>query len=347
MLETFQKSLPSRRWRPVVLGHLLVAFFLVQPILAFAADRADLLLFKLVDTVDDAQALERLNALVTRMSSAFISLSPETLFELISEAVRMKPLYMVLLLLILTTVIYIVTRPLFSAFRMKRMLFNLSGTGLAPAESSYSWHHPRTTGLYAEERELFYRLGDEPPRERQFDLLIGYVGAALAGWLLLNPLLAPDPQLASEMPSQYWLGLVLTALITIAMVALRVFWLKKTRVARTRDAATVSIPGGSVLPITRQIVERRSILETAGFAAILPASIFVWYRLWLELSHIKNEERILLGGTAIGIRRGVLVLGTILVTIVAVVVLPIGVPLQVYWGRYTSSDYVLQRAAAL
>ena len=75
---------------------------------------------------------------------------------------------------------YVVLRPLVSAFRLKRMLFNVSPERPGRHRSAVArWSVSQATGLYERERRVFAGLGTRPPREFPFDLALSALGMAL------------------------------------------------------------------------------------------------------------------------------------------------------------------------
>jgi hypothetical protein len=68
---------------------------------------------------------------------------------------------------------YLVARPLVPAFRLKRQLLGLvDQSELGVADTAASWYVTKAVGSYDLERAVFARLGEQPPRELSFDLVV-------------------------------------------------------------------------------------------------------------------------------------------------------------------------------
>jgi hypothetical protein len=127
------------------------------------------------------------------------------------------------LIFLLALAAYLVLRPFVPAFRLKRMLLNLSADRREPRPSATSrWSVSQSTGIYEQERQVFAELGVRRPREVPFDLLV----LALA---LLVPLAyavsgVKEAISGSSTASDRWLSASIATLLLIIAVV-RLGWL--------------------------------------------------------------------------------------------------------------------------
>ena len=78
---------------------------------------------------------------------------------------------------------YLVLRPLASAFRIKRIIFNLAATGEVDLDrTTTTWNVARSVGLYQAEREALEGLRARVPREFDVDLWINVIAAGVLLW---------------------------------------------------------------------------------------------------------------------------------------------------------------------
>jgi hypothetical protein len=179
--------------------------------------------------------------------------------------------------MLLIVAAYLVLRPVMSAFRLKRLMFNLypHAEGVLH-EVPASWSVSRATGVYALEREAFAAFGARMPGEVPLDLIVP-LPVVLAYIALIVAALVS----ASHEPGSSGLGgLLFAALLYCAPALLRIAWL--AAVWRARRGGPRSLLATDVaVPWSSRPVRCRSpalILYTALMAsATFPVLVWAWY----------------------------------------------------------------------
>jgi hypothetical protein len=175
-----------------------------------------------------------------------------------------------------------VLRPASTAFRVKRLLFNLADQPASALSSTTStWHVPRSIGLYQSEQAVLDAAGARGAKEKPFDLLVSGLATFLIGWTLASFYLSEDKvRLADRAAS---------AALIVAAVALRFAWLGHMHRQRRRPPETWTAPTGGRLPVTRRVVDIRPATESAGMAIGLVTVPIVWHRLTRQLGDLSRE----------------------------------------------------------
>lgn len=288
MLLTFSGALKRVRWWWFVAAGISSTIVLAQATLAFYASGAFSGLQQALDEERVAVAFEVLGHIgsVSTSPAALVSLDPVTGFR------RLGLLGLLVLTAVLLLATVCVLRPVTTAFRVKRMLFNLAGQpDDAIHRTTTTWHVPRTTGIYDRERQVYSGVGVVAAKEKPFDLVVSGLFAVLAGALVVTIDLA-DPDLQLE-------ALLTDAGIVAVLVGLRASWLFVTHRDRCRPVRKSQLPEAAVLPVSGRAVDRRRPIEAFSVALILAP--VEWYRMSRQLSDIESEARLQRG---LGRRRG-------------------------------------------
>jgi hypothetical protein len=166
----FQQSLPPPRVRTYLTLLIVVTIVIGRPIV----DRVASLILRLIQDSEVGrsevrrQVRDTLQTLGTALSTDFTSVN-NAVNALLNEGL----LQVAVVMLGLALSLYVVLRPFVPAFRLKRMLFNLTPEPEQRHRSAVArWSVSQATGIYARERRLFEELGGRPPREFPFDLVV-------------------------------------------------------------------------------------------------------------------------------------------------------------------------------
>lgn len=279
MLLTFSGALKRVRWWWFIAAGVSSTIVLAQATLAFYASGAFSGLQQALDEERVAVAFEVLGHIGSLSTSptAIVSIDPVSGFRRLG----------VLGLLVLTGVLLLATvcvlRPVSTAFRIKRMLFNLAGQ---PDDAIYrtttTWHVPRTTGIYDRERQVYAAVGVVAAKEKPFDLVVSALFALLVGALVVTIDLA-DPDISLE-------ALLTDVGIVAVLVGLRAYWLLATHRERCRPIRQSQVPEAAALPVARRVVDRRRPVEAFSVALLLAP--VEWYRMSRQLSDLESEARL-------------------------------------------------------
>src|SRR5262249_26853434 len=118
---------------------------------------------------------------------------------------------------------YLVLRPFVPAFRLKRMLLNLSADRRRPWPSATSrWSVSQATGIYEQERQVFAALGVRRVREVPFDLLVPALG--MVGPLAIAVSGFNEAITGSTSSADRWLSAAM-AIVFLTIVVVRLGWL--------------------------------------------------------------------------------------------------------------------------
>jgi hypothetical protein len=280
-IATFRDSLPKPRWRLLFTIFAAIAILLVQPALELMTGLVSKVFLHVAGPGSTAW-LEEPQKIFGELTSYVASLSLDRLGSLFQQILAANLKATALLLATIAAVLYLVLRPLSTSFRIKRMLFNISGSDIPVSRSFASWHPSRQVGLYSQEGAIFDAYGSTPPREWPFDLLISG-GATVLCTVAVGAALPPD------LP---WVVHLLLLADIIALGCARFGWLVLTWRQRENWPSGRAKPGTWILPASGGLVEARSILGTTTlYAAGL--SPFVWYRLNREAWLLRREEKAL------------------------------------------------------
>jgi hypothetical protein len=251
LVKSFRDSLPGIRWKIIVPAALIGALTAIDVLFRIIVPAIDVLTFQLISPISDRNVGRLADALERTISS----LSPDSFVDLLDQVGKGGPAGMLALVTTVVVVGYLLARPLYPAFRVKRILFNLAGTGhIDPNRTTMTWNVPRSDGLYSLERTLFSCLGAQAPNEANFDLWVSIIPVAGFMWLAVA-FFVPDFLSFPEL-------LVLTA----GFVAARLAWLHQSARARRRSIAPTALSAGFIAAGTDRIVETRPVLETASFS---------------------------------------------------------------------------------
>jgi hypothetical protein len=213
-VKEFRQSLPPVR-QVLCLVLLVVAVLAVaRPLPVLLAKLSHRALFGPFD---------RWQATIDQLGQGF-STDAGSLDKAINAVVAGGPGQTATVLYLLALAAYLVLRPFVPAFRLKRMLLNLSADRRTPGPSATSrWNVSQATGIYEQERQVFTELGVRRPREVPFDLLV----PALA---MLVPLAIAvsgfNEAITGSTAADRWLSAVMGTLFLI-IVVVRLGWLSR------------------------------------------------------------------------------------------------------------------------
>ena len=226
-----------------------------------------------------------------------------SLMDLFSQFARATPGELITLASTIAVAGYLVLRPLASAFRIKRIIFNLAAAGEVDLNrTTTTWNVARSIGLYHAEREVLLGLGAHAPREFDFDLWISAIAAGVLLWGLW-----PGHIIERGVNGPFW---VIGVMIAFTLAIARIAWLVRTGVFRRHATRSVDPAAGLRLPATGAVVEARSVLETAslGYASAVFCLFFlvnahvvlpspVWVRLVRERRDFERALALSAGGS--------------------------------------------------
>jgi hypothetical protein len=230
------------------------------------------------ETRDVIEISARTSTLFASFGDA-ISADVSSLGDTIEAFVGAEPSDSALVLAGFLFALYLVTRILVPAYRLKRMLFNLADDPGARAYSTARWNLQHATGVYRRERAVFESLGERAPREPALDLVIPLLWLslplALAAYLLLN-----TERWIFDQPAGYWLlGVpfqfsiaLATALLTL--VVLRIGWL--VAAWRHRRTSPERLKPYEVCLDGRRVTVR-SPVGVAVFVYLIPYYLPIWW----------------------------------------------------------------------
>lgn len=191
-----------------------------------------------------------------------------------------------LLVLVFITFVtgYVATRPLVSAFRLKRQILGLADQDeLGLNNTASSWYVNKSVGAYEQERKVFGALERKPVPEKPVDLAILAFPAAcllalailLAWWVTKSTF-----QAATEWPSwQDWLPIAFANYLYVvwlgALGVLRMIWLLSALEGR-RDEESRKAPFVGKVRDNGLYVEARPVIEAAAWPMASGLLIFPW-----------------------------------------------------------------------
>jgi hypothetical protein len=220
----FRASLPSRS-KALRIGGLVVAALVVARLLT------TFLLYVIPGHVDPEAPGSVTNQLFDKMLSGF-QLTSSSIGPALDDVFKAQPAVLALAALFLLVSVYLIMRPVASAFRLKRLLLNLyphadSMRGSTPA----SWSVSRSTGVYSLERETFAMLGGRVPSEPPLDLVVSL--AIPTAWIVFWVFGSVVGDLLDPAERSYLLvDLLILSLAYIPPAAIRFAWLAAARRAR-------------------------------------------------------------------------------------------------------------------
>ena len=220
----FRASLPSRS-KALQIGVVVAATLVVARLLT------TLLLHVIPGHVDPNAPGPVTNQLLDNMLSGF-QLTSSSIGTAVDKVFKASPAALAAAALLLLVSLYLIIRPVASAFRLKRLLLNLyphadSMRGSTPA----SWSVSRSTGVYSLERETFAMLGAPVPSEPPLDLVasLAIPTACIAFWVIAVVAVdLLDPAFHSDLLAD----VLVLLLVFIPLVAIRLAWLAAVRRAR-------------------------------------------------------------------------------------------------------------------
>jgi hypothetical protein len=296
-VKAFRASLPSRSWvlrtSALVIAVLVVARALVAllPHGSAAWFRLFLLTGPKISVASIAHLIEStlggLNPDTSSLGSAVQSLFNASLGALVASAG------------LLIVAAYIVLRPAMSAFRLKRLAFNLyPHADDVLREVPASWSVSRATGVYALEREAFAALGTRTPGELPLDLIVplpavlAYVGFVVLGLVGV-----------SQEPESSELSLAFAALLYGFPAAIRLAWLAAVWRARRGGRRSMLLATEVSLPWTSRPARCRApaliaFMSCFDWSWCLPECLWVWRQTTSDLRdlgralEVKRLERL-------------------------------------------------------
>jgi RDD family len=289
LVKTFNASLPEPRWKLIIAVGLIAVFIVTRIITGPVSTAVTNALKSIVNRQINADAVRTLNDAVFRSGSAVPTAG--SFMDLFAQFGKAGPAELATLASTIAIAGYLVLRPLSSAFRFKRIIFNLAASGdINLDRTTTAWNIPRSAGLYQSEQAVFAGLGARAPREFDFDLWISVVPAGVLLWVLW-----PGNIIAQGTSGTIW---VLHVAVAATLAGARIAWLVQTGRARRRAMSPIDPPAGFRLSGANGVVEARSVLETAslGFASFLflwalpiNANFVVPSPVWVRLVHERRE----------------------------------------------------------
>lgn len=286
MLTDFRASLRPVKWQwfvigsvvaTVLVGKLLVEGFArsVQLLAPWLPDESSELKEDQLAAVRDA--FSGLTAIASSLSDS------SSLANIEDQLVKADASALMVLVATLLVAAYLVLRPVSTAFRMKRILFNLADT---PEETlrrtTSTWHVRRAVGLYDRERRVLATTGSSwEARERPLDLMLSMLITLVLGWVWVSVYLGDGESVLGDR--------LLYAAIVMPIVVARLVWLGGAYASRRDTRRRWKVPTGTLLPATSRIVDVRSAVETAIVALLF--SPIVWYRQARQLADLRAEVR--------------------------------------------------------
>jgi hypothetical protein len=278
MVDAFRASIRPARVRPLIFTGV-VAVFLVGSLLVTGV--AQLASGALGWVSPDLDSITRVRQVLDRLAAG--ELSGGSLTGILNDLRDADAATRALLVLTLLAAVYVVCRPLFPAFRVKRVLWNLADE---PAEALRttvpSWHVPRATGLYARERRVLSTEGcSRVSQELPLDVLLSAMLTLVLGGLYIVTV-AVDPNMRSY-PINY--------IFPLGPALLRLSWL--TAMVRGRSGRSDPLPSRVRLPVTGRVaVARRPEPDVALgllFILVVPV-VLVLYRQARVLQAVLAED---------------------------------------------------------
>ena len=264
-VKTFHASLCEVRWKWIIPAGL-IAIFVVTRLIEGPVGAAASAALKSINRTgingDTVGALDK--SVISALSSV-----PTTgsLMNLFAQFAKASPGELITLASTMAIAGYLVLRPLASAFRIKRIILNLAAAGEVDLNrTTTTWNVARSVGLYQAEREVLAGLGARAPREFDVDLWINVIAAGVLLWGLW-----PRHIIERGVNGPSWVAGVVVA-VTFAIA--RIAWLVRTGVLRRRRPRPVDPAAGFRLPASNEVVEARSVLETASLGFV--SALFCW-----------------------------------------------------------------------
>jgi hypothetical protein len=282
LVNSFRESLPDIHWRFIVLPVVVAMLLAVRLVLrGIPSDLSFLSLgFSPGLRLTDAQRTQ-LSDTLTHMTSG-ATLDATSVTGILDEIDKASAVELAVLAVALLGAVYLVFRPLSSAFRVKRLIFNMAASGAVDLHgTTTTWNNARSTGLYVLERGIFARLGGRSPNEIDLDLWISAAGAAFPIWFFVSRVVDD----LRYYPNDRGLDVALLGIV-VGLAAARGIWLLRTAAARRRVSEPLDPPAGFAAPYSHRLVETRSVLEIASLAGLSsvfqPLLLFIWIRLVRE-----------------------------------------------------------------
>lgn len=311
MVVDFRESLQPVQLRWVVLGAVLALLLLGRAVVSQLARSPGLVDFGSGVGTPGVDRPAELRDVFDGLATIASSLTGTSLFALVDSLSDATPVELAVLAASLSAAGYVVVRPLTTAFRLKRVLFNLAEEpSKVLCATPATWHVFRSRGLYRREERFFARVGALPQaREKPLDLAISTLPVLFVFWVFMSICLTAEQMglleegLLAEEPE---LILSFGALVA-ALGGARVAWLVAAHRCRRRQLPEPAGPSAALLPSTSRVVDVRPVLETAilgGFvapvllvaavrqpAAMLLAAPLIGarYRLGRQLSALRAE----------------------------------------------------------
>jgi hypothetical protein len=282
----FRASLPSRS-RALRIGVFGVTALVVARLLATLSPHHVRTDTRIPATSD---YLHHALDLWTRLWSATIQLLDNTLGALTADSAssavdtlfKASPAVLAAAAVLLSASLYLILRPVASAFRLKRLLLNLYPQADSMRSSTpASWSVSRSTGIYGLEQETFATFGARAPGEPPLDLLVS-LPIPIIGVALWVGVLADSGSVFSDV--------VLGLLAYGAPSVIRLAWLRaawRARNGRPRSAwlfsDEISVPWRS------KPVRCRSPVLIGWLSLLGPyAFVIIWW-LWRSTSRDLRE----------------------------------------------------------
>jgi hypothetical protein len=180
--------------------------------------------------------------------------------------------------LLLSACLYLVLRPVVSAFRLKRLLLNLYPHADSMRSSTpATWSVSRSTGVYRLEREIFAAFGARIPGEPPLDLLTSLLVPII--WIALSIENASIPY-----PEPLWLLLIDDAIWLIVLsapAAIRLAWLAAAWRARNGSPRSAWLLADQVsVPWRPEPVRSRSPVLIGWLSLMVPFFPFLYVIAW-------------------------------------------------------------------
>jgi hypothetical protein len=295
---SFRKSLPPTHLPRLVLALAILAIFANHWVIRLASRWVAVLSVGELPGLSESQTRELQRTTASLLKSA--DLDSGSVLDAAGQLADLNPVALLILTASMLFGGYLVARPLVPAFRLKRQLLGLADqTKLGVADTAASWYVTKAVGSYDLERAVFARLGEQPPREPPFDLVVLAIPLAV----LVVPLV-PMLVAVGAKDNDWGAPLTYTA-VPIVFAALRYGWLWNAWRGRRAAPSRLSQPLVSIGRLTRQPVESRPPTEAGWWLVLSPYFNYIgipaWYRLAMSADRLRGEAAARNGRSA---RRG-------------------------------------------
>ena len=277
-LADFRASVQPVPWRRIIVAFVLAALLLGRGMIELLLGSLPGLASELTES--DLNQAARVRATADALLALSSSFSASSVSVTASQVAEAGAGALTILAAGLVASAYLVLRPFSSAFRIKRMLFNLASTHeLDLRDTCTTWHVSRSTGLYETERRTLQDI-DLPP-EKPFDLILSFTVATLL-------LAAMTYAMITDSTLDTYTVVFLASVMLLPGV-LRLGWLACTYRDRQRKG-TVKLPEYWRLPATGGLVDQRPVTESMAWSFLPYLAPVIWFRLARQTDRLVFED---------------------------------------------------------